>query len=140
LKPLRTDIRLAPPTPSDMQAWVDLAEKQSYPVLIQQAVSDIAQLEVKRQSAGHLPTLDVVGSYGTTRDTGSITTGVGRDITTSQIGLQLAVPIYQGGGISSREREAAANYSKAQQDLENARRTAALTARQTYLAVVAGIA
>src|SRR5947208_617420 len=36
LKPLRAEIRLSPPVPNDMQSWVDLAEKQSYPVLIQQ--------------------------------------------------------------------------------------------------------
>jgi outer membrane protein len=140
LKPLRTEIRLAPPTPNDMQSWVELAEKQSYPVLIQQAVADVAQLEAKRASAGHLPTLDLVGTYGTTKDTGSLQAGVGREITTGQIGLQLAVPLYQGGSISSREREAAANYLKAGQDLENARRTAAVTTRQTYLAVINGIA
>ena len=140
LKPLRTDIRLAPPTPNDMQAWVDLADKQSYPVIIQQAITDIAQLESKRQSAGHLPTVDLVGTYGTTKDTGSLQSGVGREITTGQIGFQVAVPLYQGGSISSREREAAANYSKSRQDLENARRTAALTTRQTYLAVINGIA
>jgi outer membrane protein len=140
LKPLRTDIRLSPPSPQDMQAWVDIAEKQSYPVIIQQAVTDIAQLEAKRQSAGHLPTLDLVGTYGTTKDTGSLQAGVGREITTGQIGLQLSVPLYAGGAISSREREAAANYYKARQDLENARRTAALTTRQTYLAVINGIA
>ena len=140
LKPLRVDIRLAPPTPNDMQAWVDLADKQSYPVIIQQAITDIAQLEAKRQSAGHLPTVDIVGTYGTTRDTGSLQSGIGREITTGQIGLQLALPLYQGGSISSREREAAANYYKSRQDLENARRTAALTTRQTYLAVINGIA
>jgi len=140
LKPLRNDIRLSPPTPNDMQAWVDIADKQSYPVIIQQAVTDVAQLEAKRQSAGHLPTVDIVGSYGTTRDTGSLQSGIGREITSGQIGFQLALPLYQGGSISSREREAAANYSKSRQDLENARRTAALTTRQTYLAVINGIA
>lgn len=140
LKPLRTDIRLAPPTPQDMQAWVDLAEKRAYPVIIQQAITEVARLEAKRQSAGHWPTLDLVGTYGSTRDTGSVLAGVGRDITTGQIGLQLAVPLYQGGSISSREREAAANYYKSRQDVENARRTAALTTRQTYLAVINGIA
>ena len=140
LKPLRSDIRLAQPVPNDMQAWVDLADKQAYPVIIQQAITDIAQLEAKRQSAGHLPTVDIVGTYGTTRDTGSLQSGIGREITTGQIGLQLALPLYQGGSISSREREAAANYYKSRQDLENARRTAALTTRQTYLAVINGIA
>src|SRR3989441_12150043 len=140
LKPLRSEIRLSPPSPNDMQSWVDLAEKQSYPVLIQQAVADVAQLEAKRASAGHLPTVDLVGTYGTTRDTGSLQAGVGREITQGQLALQLAVPLYQGGSVSSREREAAANYLKARQDLENARRTAAVTTRQTYLAVINGIA
>jgi outer membrane protein len=140
LRPLRTEIRLSPPVPNDMQSWVDLAEKQSYAVLIQQAVTEVAQLETRRASAGHMPTLDIVGSYGLARDTGSIQSGIGRDLTTGQIGLQLALPLYQGGAISSREREAAANYLKAQQDVENARRTVALTSRQTYLAVINGIA
>jgi outer membrane protein len=140
LKPLRTEIRLAPPVPNDMQSWVDIAEKQSYAVLIQQAITEVAQLETRRASAGHRPTVDIVGSYGLAKDTGSVQSGVGREITTSQLGLQLAVPLYQGGAISSREREAAANYLKAQQDLENAKRSAALTTRQTYLAVANGIA
>src|SRR5581483_10514354 len=94
----------------------------------------------KRQSSGHWPTLDLVGTYGTTKDTGSLQTGVGREITTGQLALQLAIPLYQGGAISSREREAAATYYKARDDLLNARRTAALNTRQTYLAVLNGIA
>src|SRR6185436_20341982 len=28
LKPLRTEVKLAPPNPNSMQSWVDLAEKQ----------------------------------------------------------------------------------------------------------------
>src|SRR5207245_3471735 len=39
LKPLRTDIRLAPPAPQDMQTWVDLDEEQDYPVIIQPDLS-----------------------------------------------------------------------------------------------------
>jgi outer membrane protein len=140
LKPLRADVRLSPPTPSDMQSWVEIAEKQAYPVLAQEAATEVAQLEAKRASGAHWPTLDIVGSYGTTRDTGSLQQPVGRDITTGQIGLQFAIPLYQGGSLSSREREAAANYLKARQDLENARRTAVLTTRQTYLAVINGVA
>jgi outer membrane protein len=140
LQPLRPDVKLEPPAPADMQSWVDLAQKQAYPVLAQEAATEVAQLEVKRQGKGAWPTLDIVGSYGTTRDTGSLQIPVGRTNTTGQIGLQLALPLYQGGGLSSREREAAANYMKAREDLNNARRTAALTTQQTYLAVVNGIA
>jgi outer membrane protein len=140
LKPLRADVHMSPPEPADMQSWVDIAEKQAYAVIAQEAATEVAQLEIKRASGGHRPTVDIVGSYGNAIDTGSQVTAIGRDITTGQIGLQLTFPLYQGGGISSREREAAANYLKSRQDAENARRTAALTTRQNYLAVINGIA
>jgi outer membrane protein len=140
LKPLRSDIRLSPPNPNDMQAWVDLSEKQSYPVLIQESSTEIAALEAKRNQAGHYPTLDLVGNLGYTTQDGSQFTNIGSTLTSGSIGLQFALPIYQGGGISSRAREAAANYERSKQDLENARRGSALAARQSYLAVLAGVA
>ncbi|HWD23561.1 MAG TPA: TolC family outer membrane protein [Burkholderiales bacterium] len=140
LKPLRADVRLAPPNPNNMETWVELAEKQSYPVLIQGAGAEVAALEAKRASAAHLPTLDAVATYGQTGQSASTTTSVGSDITTTTLGLQFALPLYQGGSIDSREREAAALSLKAREDLENARRSAALTSRQTYLTVINGIA
>src|SRR6185436_15900163 len=51
-----------------------------------------------------------------------------------------AIPIYQGGAISSRVREALANEERARQDLESARRNAELAARQAFLGVTSGIA
>ncbi len=56
------------------------------------------------------------------------------------IGVQLNVSLYQGGAISSRVREAVANQERARQDLENARRSAALQTRQAYLGVTSGLA
>jgi outer membrane protein len=119
---------------------VDIAEKSSYPVQIQEAATQIAELEAKRTRAAHLPTLDLVATHGLTSQTGSSTVAVGSDITASTLGLQLALPLYAGGAITSREREAAANYERSRQDLENARRTSALTTRQSFLAVANGIA
>ena len=140
VRPLRGDVKLAPPNPDDMQAWVQLAEKQNYTVLQQEAAREVARREAQRASAAHWPTLDLVGRYAQSTDNGSVTSQVGRDINTASIGLQLSLPIYQGGSLSSREREAAALSLKARDDLENARRQAALNARQTYLAVINGIA
>ncbi len=140
LKPLRADVKLAPPNPADMQSWVDLAEKQSYPVLVLEAGTEIAALEAKRNSAGHAPTLDFVASQNYTSQSASQLSATGSEITTSSISLQFALPLYQGGAISSREREAAYNLERTRQDLENARRSAALATRQSYLAVINGIA
>ena len=140
LKPLRTDIKLSPPNPNSMQEWVDLAEKQSYPVLVQEAAAEIAALEARRTRAAHYPTLDAVATTGQGFQTGTQLSTVGSDTTVSTICLQLAWPLYQGGAISSREREAAANHERSRQDLENARRSSAFSTRQSYLAVLAGVA
>ena len=142
LKPIRPQVKLSPPNPASMQSWVDLAEKQGYPVAIQDSATEIAKLEAQRTAFGHYPTLDLVAGYGTTSQTGSpiIATTGSSLVTTGTVALQLGIPLYSGGALTSREREAAANYDKAKQDLENARRSAALTARQTYLAVINGIA
>ena len=140
LQPLRPDIKLLPPNPANMQSWVELAEKQSYPVAIQDSASQIANLQTKFARAGHYPTLDLVGSYGQTNQTGSSVSAFSSQLNLGSVGLQLALPLYQGGAISSREREAAANYEKSKQDLENARRSSALSAQQNYLLVINGIA
>jgi outer membrane protein len=140
LKHIRPDIKLSPPNPPNMESWVQLAEKQNYSVIQSEAATEVARREARRASSAHMPTLDIVGTVGQSTDTGTVTTIVGRDITTAQIGLQLAVPIYQGGSLSSKEREAAALSLKSRDDLENAKRSAALTARQNYLSVINGIA
>jgi outer membrane protein len=54
--------------------------------------------------------------------------------------LQLAIPLYAGGNVSSLVRQAVANREKALQDLESLRRTSALSARQSYLGVTNGMA
>ncbi|MSQ48844.1 MAG: channel protein TolC [Betaproteobacteria bacterium] len=140
LKPLRAQVKLSPPNPANMQNWVELAEKQGYPVRIQETATAIANLEAKRNTAGHYPTLDFVASYGTTSQTASQLSSVPSNVSTGVLGLQLALPLYQGGSISSKEREAASLYEKAKQDLENARRSGALTARLSFLGVTNGIA
>ena len=140
LTPLRADIRLSPPNPANMQSWVELAEKQSYPVLVQESGTEIAGLEARRNRAGHYPTLDFVASHNYTSQDASTLSSTGSNVTSNSIALQFALPLYQGGGISSREREAAANAERARQDLENARRSSALATRQGYLAVINGIA
>jgi outer membrane protein len=139
LRRLRADIKLAPPNPNTMESWVDLAEKQSYPVQAQGAATEVAGLEARRASAAHLPTLDVVATHGQVGQNATTQSAVGSDVMSTSIGLQFALPLYQGGALTSREREAAALSLRARQDLENARRTAALSARQTFSTVINGI-
>lgn len=132
-------ITLSAPQPTDMKAWVDQGYQSSLEVLLARQSLEIAQQEVERQRAGHQPTLDAVGSL-TYTDQGSSSFGVGSSTQAAVIGLQLNLPLYQGGAISSRTREAAAQQERARQELENARRTVAQKTREAYLGVTSGLA
>ena len=135
---LRKNAELTPPQPSDMNAWVGAAEKDSINVQVAQANADLAAREVDRQRAGHYPTLDLVANYGESKTFASTALGL-LDTQYQNIGLQINVPIFQGGSVASREREASANRAAAASTLENVRRNAALSARQSYLGVASGL-
>jgi outer membrane protein len=142
LEPLRPNIELNPPKPNSMEDWASAASTQSYPVRAQEAAVEVAVREIDRVRAGHLPTLNLVGNAGTNY-TGLSTAATANSVSDStvyNIGLQLAFPIYAGGNVSSQVRQAVANREKAQQDLEGARRTSALSARQSFLGVTNGMA
>jgi outer membrane protein len=134
---LRPEVELMAPRPDNLDDWVSAAELGGYGVQLQHLVREIAEREVARSRAGHYPTVDLVASHGqSNRPTAALTP---RTASTT-IGVQLNVPLYAGGAISSRERETAALKVKADSDLENARREAALAARQAYLGVTSGMA
>ena len=130
LTPMRGKVQISAPQPAAMEQWVDSAQSNNFAVRIQEAALEIANREIRRSRAGHLPTLDLVTSYSETGAQSNLNTGVGSDFRGATIGLQLNLPIYAGGGVDSRVREAIANREKARFDLENSRRQAALSARQ----------
>src|SRR5213595_763932 len=142
LEPLKPSIELNPPKPNSMEDWASAAN-QGYQARAQEAALEIAVREIERTRAGHLPTLNIVGSTGSSSSSISTSTSINNnasDATSSAISLQLAIPLYAGGNVSSLVRQAVANREKAQQDLEGARRTAALSARQSYVGVTNGMA
>ena len=142
LTPLRHSIELSPPQPNAMEQWVTRAEDQNFAVRVQQSALKIASEEIERNRAGHYPTLNMVGNVG--KNSSSIFTSgpvtYASDTIDRSVGLQLSIPLYAGGGINSLVRQAIANQEKARHDLENARRTAALLAQQSYLGVTNGMA
>ncbi len=142
LEPLKSNIELNPPKPNSMEDWAVAAANQGYTVRAQEAAVEVAAREVERIRAGHLPTLNIVGSAGQNSSSISATasSNSASDSINRVIGLQLAIPLYAGGGVSSLVRQAVANREKAQQDLESTRRSAALSARQSYVGVTNGMA
>lgn len=141
LNGVRSDLVAQLPEPVQMEKWVEVAEQNSLVIALQQQALEIATQEVERQNAGHMPTLDAVAGYNNNYANGTSTgLGNGSDISSATIGLQLQIPIYQGGLVSSKVREAVANKQKAQDDLEAARRQADLDTRSAYLNLSSSVA
>jgi outer membrane protein len=135
---LSTPVTLNPPEPVDMAAWVEQAYQSSLQVAFAQQSLEIAAQETKKADAGHYPTLDAVGSLTDSYANGSAQ-GIASDVKALVVGVQLNIPLYQGGGISSRVREAVAGQERARQDLESARRAVALQTRTAFLGVTSGL-
>jgi outer membrane protein len=140
LAPLGTQFTLSPPDPPVMDTWAALAQRANLQVRVAQSALAFATREIDRNRAAHYPTFDAFATASGNTAGAQNTAGVATDTRSGVVGLQLAIPLYQGGAINSRVRESIANEDRARQDLENARRSAEFSARQAYVGITNGIA
>lgn len=141
LSPLRADLPLNSPEPAQVSDWVSVAEKNNLNVLAQHLATDIARQEVKRQQAGHLPTLDGYARLNqgeTSYDKPNIA-GTDRD-QSAVVGIQLTVPLFSGMRTSAATKAAEHGFVEASQNREAAYRQAVRDTRSAFLGVNAGIA
>jgi outer membrane protein len=125
--------------PADVSAWVARAEQASIGVQVAQLNADIAKLEISRNRALNGPSADLVGSLNTTRNVHSAASAARSTPTLGSVGVQLNYPIYTGGALTSKIREATLNHAKSLADLGTAKRSAGQSARTAYLGLTYGI-
>lgn len=124
--------------PGEIDKWVEDARQGNPQVVVARAGAELANKEVARNRGGHYPTLDLVASRAWSA-AGNSALGIGSDNLNTAVGVQLNMPLYQGGAVRSKVREAEANSDRAKSDLENALRSVSLQARQAYLGMVDGM-
>ena len=125
------------PDPADADQWMDKAVEQNLQLVANRLSTQNAELEIKRQRAGHYPTLIMSGSASKQETTGGFLGE--RDLKDLSIGVELNLPIYSGGLVQSRTRQAKANFHEAQDLLTQLKRDTAKQARDAYLNVISGI-
>lgn len=141
LKDLKSGVALLRPEPDNGETWAQSAEQGYLGVQAAQAQLSAAEQEVSKQRAGHLPAVDLVASRNKAYQGDYVLSpGSSYENTTTYVGLQLSLPVFSGGAVRSAVNQAVALQEKAGADLDNARRSAALLARQSYLGVSAGLA
>lgn len=135
LENLRENFPLGRPEPMNPTAWETTALEQNWSIqaaLFQLSASK-ADLDVAK--AGHLPTLDLVASYGENDLSGA--NNIERQQTGTQgvIGLELNVPLYMGGGTQAGVRQQRSLVTVAEQDLNTVRRDVQVNTRSLFLTV-----
>ena len=125
-------IALKGPEPAHLDEWLKGALEGNPALELTKKAVEVAELEVDRQKAGHYPTVDLVGSLNN-EDTEDSLFGGSSEVETFKVGLQLTVPIYQGGETSSRVRSARHEVSIARQDLTKQVRSVERKTRAAFL-------
>ena len=136
LNTLSQRVELVRPNPDNVQDWINTALNQNLALLINEYDTKIAKQEIKRNQAQHLPTLDIVASYNDS-DSGGLTGS--RKTEDSRIGLELNLPIFEGGRTHYQTKESRYLYQAALEAHERIRRETTRDTRDAYHNVVAGI-
>ena len=132
---LGNELPLLKPDPEDIEAWARLAKAHNLTIIAQQNQSEIAKNNIDRQRSGHYPTLDLVGSYAYQDDNSSF--GLRGD--TGKIGFELNVPLFTGGSVNSRTRQAFSEFHAAEQQLAAVRRSVIRQVKSGYRGIISTI-
>jgi len=144
---LQEVLPLVEPDPSNADRWVEIALSSNPSVLASRAAVEISDSNMRLARTGHFPTLDLVATYNDFTNKKFVIrddfqqpiarTDLGVDDTMVQ--LQLVFPIYQGGAVSSRTRQARLLMDATGQDLDDVQRATVRETQNAFRAILAGI-
>lgn len=138
-RPLRTPVQLSAVQPADVNQWVDQSEANN-PAILQSVIAlDVAKLETAKAQAGHKPTLDLVGSYGTVNNNGSSTSSTSYNVNQASIGLSFNMPLFAGYSVQNKVKQTLALEDKARSDLDAAKRSVAQATRTAFFGLQSGL-
>lgn len=133
---LGDNLPLTTPEPNSIESWTETAVAQNLQLAAALMAAEIAQDDIKVEYAGHYPTIDVTGGHGFNSQGGRFGQ---TDITQSDIGVELNIPLYSGGLVSSRTRAAEHAHQGALERLEQTKRAVYRQTREAYLGIVTQI-
>lgn len=139
------DFPLMSPDPSDEQSWVELALSQNLALVSSRFDEKIARDEIAFRRTGHYPSIDLIASTSSQESDAEQNVGGGpffpadSEFENDSIRLQVTVPLFSGGGTSSRVREAVYLHRASREQLQRVARETERGARDAYLGVLSEI-
>lgn len=145
LQDLKDDYAISGPQPANVEEWVNAALKNNWQLKAALLSSQVALDKAKASKASHLPTLSASLSYSDSKldeDTWAGNSTLYKDVNneTKRVQINLDLPLYSGGAISSRRRQAYQDYYAAQSQETSAKRNLVQATRSYFLAVTTGAA
>ncbi|MFT4047381.1 MAG: TolC family outer membrane protein [Solimonas sp.] len=135
LTPLRDEIPLASPQPSNADEWLAAAREQNYAVQAAELAMEAARRGISVVRGRYWPSISLQGSVGRSYQPMEL----GNDERLDSIGVVAQWPIFQGGLVRSQSREAQAQYRQAQADYTARLRQAERDTLAAYRGVLGGI-
>jgi len=132
-------IKLVKPNPASIEAWVKLAEKNSKQIQAFKHAVEVAQKNLEQQRAGRKPTVDLVASHGGTFTNDLNGNTSDRNKNDNSIGVQLNIPLYTGGAVASKTRDALHNVKRARHELDLQKQLINEEVRSDYLTIISDI-
>lgn len=117
----REDMELERPEPAEADAWVAMAKESNLRLAAARFNEQASEEEVRQARAGHYPTVELTARQSRSEsDGGSVFDQ--QDLDSRSVGIQLSMPIFSGGQVASRTRQANQQMLAAVEELERQRR------------------
>ncbi|MDE1211058.1 outer membrane channel protein TolC [Vibrio aestuarianus] len=124
LNVLDTDRFSASKTATSMNTLLEEAQQKNLNLLTARIAQDVAKDNISLASSGHLPSLTLDAGYNYGDESNDHNASSNLDAYNDfNIGVNLVVPLYTGGNISSQTKQAEFAYVAASQDLEKTYRS-----------------
>jgi len=143
------DMPLQTPQPADPARWVQVSMDQNLTLLSSRLAADVARENVYIAQSGHAPTIDLTGIRSNNNQFGDQVVGIGGpsirypypfEQSNKQIGVQVTVPIFSGGLVSSQARQAQFQWIAAKDHVITISRQTEHQARDAYNGIVSEVA
>ena len=138
---LREDIPLEVPTPEEPEEWRQMAREANPQVIMARHGRDAAQHESRERLSDQLPTMDFVAQYQDSEidgDAGGFTQ-FESDRRTRSYGVEISMPLFRGGSLNSRRREAALRAESSSEEYQRTWRDAGQQALSLHRRVRADV-
>lgn len=131
---------LPAPSPNRLTDWTEQSVKANLAVAKAQVSAKIVEKQIDIAKSSHYPTLQLQAQTGSASDRALYGDNGGPRAIQSSIGLQLSIPLFAGGGISSQVREQTSRLQQARYEFEAAKRQAVQSTQQYFSGVISGLA